>query len=62
MLDVIFTLGVLFALVYFGVGLLGAVCDDDDTPLSWVDYALATIIGLYLAMAALSYFDILTKV
>jgi hypothetical protein len=35
--------------------------DDNDT-LSWVDYALATIIGLCLAMAALSYFDVLTKV
>jgi ABC-type amino acid transport system permease subunit len=34
----------------------------DDTPLSWVDYALGTIIGLCLAMAALSYFDVLTKV
>jgi hypothetical protein len=33
----------------------------DDTPLSWVDYALAAIIGLCLAMAALSYFDVLTK-
>ena len=61
MIDVIFTLGVLFALVYFGAGLLGAVCDDDGGSLSWVDYALATIIGLCLAMAALSYFDVLTK-
>ena len=34
---------------------------DNDT-LSWVDYALGTIIGLCLAMAALSYFDVLTKV
>jgi hypothetical protein len=34
---------------------------DDNDSLSWVDYALATIIGLCLAMAALSYFDILTK-
>jgi hypothetical protein len=33
---------------------------DNDT-LTWVDYALATIIGLCLAMAALSYFDVLTK-
>jgi ABC-type amino acid transport system permease subunit len=34
----------------------------DNDSLSLVDYALATIIGLCLAMAALSYFDILTKV
>jgi len=34
--------------------------DDNDT-LTWVDYVLATIIGLCLAMAALSYFDVLTK-
>jgi hypothetical protein len=33
----------------------------DDTPLSWLDYALGSIIGLCLAMAALSYFDVLTK-
>jgi hypothetical protein len=33
----------------------------DNNPLTWVDYALATIIGLCLAMAALSYFDVLTK-
>jgi hypothetical protein len=34
---------------------------DDNDSLTWLDYALATIIGLCLAMAALSYFDILTK-
>jgi ABC-type amino acid transport system permease subunit len=35
---------------------------DDTESLTWLDYALATIIGLCLAMAALSYFDVLTKV
>jgi hypothetical protein len=34
---------------------------NDNDSLSWLDYALATIIGLCLAMAALSYFDILNK-
>jgi hypothetical protein len=34
---------------------------NDNDNHTWLDYALATIIGLCLCMAALSYFDILTK-
>jgi hypothetical protein len=33
----------------------------DNDSLSWLDYALGIVIGLCLAMAALSYFDVLTK-
>jgi hypothetical protein len=33
--------------------------NDNDT-LTWIDYTLAVTVGLCLAMAALSYFDVLT--
>jgi hypothetical protein len=32
----------------------------NDTVPNWIDYTLATIIGLCLAMGALAYFDVLT--
>jgi hypothetical protein len=33
----------------------------DNDSLTWIDYNLATVIGLCLAMGALAYFDVLTK-
>jgi hypothetical protein len=33
----------------------------NDTVPNWIDYALATVIGLCLALGALAYFDVLIK-
>jgi hypothetical protein len=33
----------------------------NNTDSNWIDYTLATIIGLCLALGALAYFDVLTK-